>query len=366
MTDDKLKKTSWDTIVIGGGQAGLVTGYYLKKLKVDFVILDAHAITGDSWRRRWDSLRLFTPNWLNSLPGMPFPAGDEFPSKDAVADYLISYKEAFDLPVQNGCHVIGLNKTTSGYQVTASDGIRFAASVVIATGNYTKPKIPAFAKTLDRSTKQVHSSNYLNSSQLPDGDILVVGAGTSGLQIALDLVQNKRKVYVAGKPPGHIPDLIFKYFAKQFVWFATNILNTSTPIGRKAGKAFKSGQAAPLINITLHDVIDAGATHLPRIVETNEGWPVSADGRQLKVANIIWATGFTPDYSWVKINGCFDDNGYPLTTRGISNNCEGMYFIGSAFQYGLTSAWLGGVARDADFICQDLSRFVKQKLKSIA
>jgi putative flavoprotein involved in K+ transport len=153
-----------------------------------------------------------------------------------------------------------------------------------------------------------------------------------------------------------IPDFVFRYFEKPFVWFASNMLTTKTPMGRKVGKAVKGGKGAPLIGISMKDIQRAGIRDVPRIVGTRDGWPVTEDGLSLPVYSIIWATGFQPDYgSWINIEGCLDEQGYPLTERGVSMATAGLYFVGSTFQFGLTSAWMAGVGRDAEFVCRALA-----------
>jgi putative flavoprotein involved in K+ transport len=348
-------KNYWHTIVIGGGQAGLATGYHLKKMNIDFLILDAEEQTGDSWRSRWNSLRLFTPAWNNGMPGCPFP-GDHhsFPTKDEAADFLLEYKEKFDLPVLYNSRVMMAKKSTHGFQIKLKERSLETQNLVIATGNYTIPKIPGFAKELHTYVRQLHSSFYKSPDDLPFGNILVVGAGTSGFQIAMDLLHEKRSVYIAGKPTAQIPDFIFKYFGKQFVWVNKYILNTSTPMGRKFQAAIMKGKGAPLIHISPEEAQLAGVKILPRLKGAQEGWPVTENDERMEVSAIIWCTGFHPDYSWLDLPGAIADNGYPLTFRGISPNHPGLYFVGSSFQYSLTSTWMGGVGRDAAYVVNHL------------
>lgn len=350
-----------DTIVIGGGQAGLAAGYYLSKMKREFIILDAHEQTGDAWRRRWASLRLFTPAWLNGLPGMPFPGKPgHFATKDEVADYLRAYHKKFDLPVRHNCKVLRVTKKAEKFEVVTREGSLFADNVIVATGGYQQPKIPAFAGDIDPAVHQIHSLAYRNPPALPDGDVLVVGAGTSGLQIALDIRSSQRSVYIAGSPTTHIPDFVFRYFARPFVWFASHVLTMKTPMGRKASEAIKTeGKGAPLINVSMKDIYQAGIRHVTRIVGVRDGSPVAENGVTLAVSSIIWATGYSPSYSWIDIPGCLDGQGYPATRRGISSAVEGLFFVGSTFQYSLTSTWMGGVGRDAEFVCRALAGSTK-------
>jgi putative flavoprotein involved in K+ transport len=344
-------KKYWQTIVIGGGQAGLATGYHLEKKNIDFLILDAEARTGDSWRKRWNSLRLFTPAWNNGMPGSPFPGNQNyFPTKDEAADFLLEYKEKFELPVLYNARVMMVKKSNNGFQIMLKDQMLETQNLVIATGNYAIPKIPAFAKELNGGIQQLYSSYYKSPDDLPEGKILVVGAGTSGFQIAMDLLHEKRSVYIAGKPTAQIPDFIFKYFGKQFVWMNKHILNTGTPMGRKLQAGIMQGKGAPLINISPESAQLAGVKILQRLTGAKDGWPVTETGEKIEASAIVWCTGFRPDYSWMDLPGAVAANGYPATFRGVSSKYPGLYFVGSLFQYSLTSTWMGGVGRDAGYI----------------
>jgi putative flavoprotein involved in K+ transport len=359
----------WDTIVIGGGQAGLAAGYYLKKMKKKFIILDAGGQVGDAWRRRWDSLRLFTPARLNGLPGMPFPGKPGyFPTRDEVADYLWIYEKKFDLPVRCNCKVLYVIRGEGKFEVGTREGVLSADNIIVATGSYQQPKIPAIAQQIDPMVHQIHSLAYRCSEDLPAGDVLVIGAGTSGVQIALDVRgdrgdqrdvpgdRDQRQVYLAGEPTARIPDFVFRYFERPFVWIASHILTVNTRAGRKVRKAIKEeGKGAPLIGVSMEDVYAAGIRHVSRITGVRDGRPMTETGVSLPVSAIIWATGFLPDYSWIRIPGCIDGQGYPLTQRGVSPAIDGLYFVGSTFQFGLTSTWLAGVGRDARYVCGALA-----------
>jgi len=185
---EHVSQERFDVVVIGGGQAGLATGYYLARHGLRFVILEEHTRVGDSWRNRWDSLRLFTPAHYDGLPGLRFPLLPyAFPTKDQMADYLELYAATFDLPVRTGVRVDGLRcAEDDGYVVSAGDARWLAAQIVVATGAYHEPRMPDFASELDPEIRQLHSSQYRNPRQLRAGGVLVVGAGNSGAEIALD------------------------------------------------------------------------------------------------------------------------------------------------------------------------------------
>ena len=194
-----------DIVVIGGGQAGLALGYHLVRAERNFVILDAGTRVGDGWRRRWDSLRLFTPAKFDGLPGLPFP-GDRlaFPTKDEQADYLEAYAARFSIPVRTGIRVERVRRDGDGFLVEAGSRRWRASSVVLATGAEQVPFVPAFADRIAESILQLHSSEYRNPAQLRPGPVLVVGVGNSGAEIALELSAD-REVLLAGQPVGSCP-----------------------------------------------------------------------------------------------------------------------------------------------------------------
>jgi len=355
--EDYGQKKHWGTIIIGGGQAGLATGYHLQKLKEDFIILDASEKTGDTWRNRWDSLRLFTPRWANALPGAVFPPGHSlFPGKDETADYLSGYSISFGLPVMNQTRILRVEKKQEGYELTHAKGIFTCNNLVIASGSYTVPKIPAFAKNVDPEIYQVHAAAYRRPAELPPGDVLIVGAGTSGIQIAIDVAVSKRKTYLSGTPPAQIPYFAIHYLGRPFIWVLQNIITLKTVMGRKAQTAIKSkGGGSPLIGISVKDAQKAGAMHVGRVQGLLAGYPVLEDGTVMNhVSSVIWCTGFSNDFSWINIENITDEKGYLLGTRGVSEH-KGLYFVGMVFQYGLTSNWINGVGRDAAYVAAHIN-----------
>ncbi|HSJ84038.1 MAG TPA: FAD-dependent oxidoreductase [Acidimicrobiia bacterium] len=348
----------FETIVIGGGQAGLATGYQLARRGLPFVILDADERVGDSWRKRWASLRLFTPARYDSLPGMPFPAHrSTYPTKDEMADYLESYATRFDLPIRGGVKVDRLIKEGERFVVRAGD-LRFQAdNVVVATGAYHVPRVPIFASELDPSILQMHSSRYRDPSQLREGAVLVVGAGNSGAEIALDVSPHHR-TWLSGRDPGQeptragtLPDRLFT----PIMWFvASRVVNVRNPIGRKVRDRFiDPPRGIPLGRARRKDILAAGIERVPRTTEVRDGNPVLEDGRALDVTNVIWCTGYVPDYSWIDLP-IVGANGYPTHTRGVVESQPGLYFVGLLFLSTLSSALVGGVGRDAEHIAAHL------------
>ena len=194
-----------ETIVVGAGQAGLAAGAALHNRGITPIILDQNDRLGDSWRSRWDSLRLFTPAEHDGLPGLPFPAPrGSFPSKDEMADYLETYATARGLSPTLSTRVVNASRSASGWTVSTTQGELRAAHLIMATGTNSTPRLPRLSAELPPTAPQLHSSAYLNPNQIAPGDVLVVGAGTSGAEIALELASTHR-VTLAGRPTPHIP-----------------------------------------------------------------------------------------------------------------------------------------------------------------
>jgi putative flavoprotein involved in K+ transport len=351
--DGKYDRRPKQTIIIGGGQAGLSVGYYLKKRGIPFTILDANARIGDAWRNRWDSLRLFTTARYTGLPGSPFPAGPTaFPTKDQMADYLESYAERFSLPVENNARVDALIKIGDRFIVTAGGRKYEAEQVVIAMSNYQNPQIPEFARELDESITQLHSYQYRNPSQLGEGGVLIVGAGNSGADIAMELAP-KHQTWMSGKESGHVPFRIESFFGRyilgrvvRFVFH--HVLSLGSPIGRNRRDALLHGKA-PLVRVKPKDLVRAGIERVSRVVGVRDGRPLLEDGRVLDVSNVIWCTGFGPSFSWINLP-VFDESGLPIHERGVTSSVPGLYFVGLHFLYALTSDTLMGIGRDAKHI----------------
>lgn len=348
----------FDTIVIGGSQAGLAAAYHLRKAGTSYVILEASDRVGHGWRARWDSLRLFTPAKYNGLPGHRFPAPRwNFPTKDEMADYLESYAKHFDMNVRTGVAVDGLTRRNGGYVVNAGDERFEADNVIVATGAHQHPKVPAFAAALDPGIEQVHSVDYTSPAQLKDGPALIVGLGNSGAELAIELAP-RHQTYVSGKPSAEIP---FKHggvgarFGLPVIRFAGRcILTYGTPMGRKVLPKL-AAQAAPLIRTKAKHLEQAGVEFVARVTGVEGGRPVLDDGRVLDVRNVIWCTGFRYRFDWIDLP-VFDEDGTPRHTRGVAEQAPGLYFIGLAFQYAAASDVVTGVARDAAFIVKHLAR----------
>jgi putative flavoprotein involved in K+ transport len=343
------------TVVIGGSQAGLAVGYYLKRRGLPFVILDENDRIGDAWRKRWDSLRLFTPGRYNSLPGMPFPGLPwTCPTKDETADYLEAYAGAFELPVRTRIKVDRLAKTKTGdrFEVTCGADTMFAENVVVATGAFHNPRVPSFARELDERIVQLHSKEYRNRSQIQEGAVLLVGAGNSGAEISIELAPH-HQTWLSGPDTGQEParaGSLLDRLVTPIMWFMATRLTVKTAPGRKLRDRFLDPpRGIPLGRVRRRDFAAAGIKRVPRMTGVKHGYPLLEDGTILRVSNVIWCTGFRPDFDWLDLS-LPTHNGLPIHDRGIVESCPGLYFMGLLFLYSLSSALVGGVGRDAAHI----------------
>jgi putative flavoprotein involved in K+ transport len=347
-----------ETLVIGGGQSGLVMGYHLSRRGLPYAIIDANDRIGDAWRNRWDSLRLFTPNRLNGLSGMPFPGGYHwgFPSKDEMADYLESYARRFDIRVETGVRVERLSREGDRFVATAGNRRFEADNVVVAMSSWQQPRIPQFASELDPSIVQLHVAEYRNPSQLQEGGVLVVGAGNSGAEVANELART-HDVWLSGPDTGNIPFRPESVAARILMPIIGRIifhrvLTTSTPIGRKVRPKWVS-TGEPLIRVKPKDLAAAGVDRVPRVTGVQHGQPQLEDGRRIDVANVVWCTGFHPGFSWIDLPVLGPQG--PVQHRGIVESEPGLYFLGLKFLYSVSSEQIHGVGRDAAHIADAIA-----------
>jgi putative flavoprotein involved in K+ transport len=353
-----MQTESIETVIIGGGQAGLSVGYHLRKHGRKFVILDASARVGDAWRNRWDSLRLFTPAHLDGLDGMPFPGPrGAFPTKDEMADYLEAYAKHFALPVRSNVRVERLSRQGQRFVVEAGDIAIEADNVVVAMAGLQVARVPAFASQLAPSMVQVHAKDYRNVGQLQDGGVLVVGVGNSGADIAMETIKT-HPTWIAGKESGHIPFRIEPFFARHVLvrivrFIGHRVLSIRTRIGRKL-RPVLLGRAAPLVRVKPHDLVDAGVVRVPRVSGVLDGLPVTDNGTVLDVTNVVWCTGFRAGFSWIDLP-VLGDGQYPAHEAGVVEQERGLYFVGLHFLYSMTSETINGVGRDARRIARHIA-----------
>jgi len=346
----------FDTIVVGGGQAGLAIGRELVRQGRNIIVLDAHRRVGEAWRSRWDSLRLNTPAKYDGLPGVRFDAPRlSFPSKDAMADYLETYVETQGIPVRLATRVERLYREDDRYVAVAGSERFVGRNVVIATGCHEAPRVPDFAEKLDPSIAQVHSSKYRGPDSLPEGGVLVVGCGNSGAEIARD-VSTTHETWISGKVPGQLPfrhGPVVAALVFPIVRFAgLHVLTADTRLGRKAEPHIRH-HSPPLIRTRVPELLAAGVHMVPRTVGTVEGRPELEDGASLDVRSVIWCTGWEENFPWVDLPGF--EEGRPAQYRGVVRDHPGLYLLGLEFLYAEGSGTLPGIGRDARYVAHHIA-----------
>jgi putative flavoprotein involved in K+ transport len=338
---------NYEAVIIGGGQAGLTMGYFLKKEKVSFVIIEKNGNAGDSWRQRYNSLVLFTPRRYSSLPGLQMRGpSEDFPTKDDMADYLIDYVKHFDLPVVLNTNVIQLNKLPDGsFIIKTNSGIIKAQHVIIAAGAFHKPYIPPLIKD-GTDAFQLHSSEYRSPEEVPGGEVLIVGGGNSGAQLAVELAKGRKVTIAVGHRMKFLPltilgKSIFYWLEKLGLLFA----------GKDTIKgSWFQKQNDPIFGKELKTLIQNKKVDVkPKAIQVSETEVLFEDGTQRDFKSIIWSTGFVPSYDWIHIEGVISDEGKPIHKRGITE-IRGLYFIGLPWQYQRGSALICGVGRDAEHL----------------
>ncbi|MCI3921349.1 NAD(P)/FAD-dependent oxidoreductase [Paenibacillus sp. TRM 82003] len=336
-----------EVLVIGAGQSGLAAGYFLKQEGVSCAILDSGSDIGEAWRTRYDSLVLFTPRRYSSLPGFAFKGDpDGYPTKDEMADYLREYSSQFSLPVFLNTTVFRLEKTPDGFHALTNRESIEAKYVIIATGPFQKPFIPRFANELSNNVYTIHSSEYRNPSQLEDGSVLVVGGGNSGAQIAVELAKEREVFISVGH---HLKFLPLKLFGASIFWWMdkTGLLHAHR--GTLVGSLLEK-QKDPVFGRELQAILNQENVALkPKATDAKNDLVFFEDESVLHVQNIIWATGFKADFGWICIPRAFNHNWVPLHARGVSP-VQGLYFLGLPWLNTRSSALVGGVGKDAEYL----------------
>ena len=337
-----------DYIIIGAGQSGLAIAYYLTKQQASFVLVDANEEIGAPWLKRWDSLKLFTPSEFNSLPGLAFPhKKGHYADKYEVAAYLKLYVSTFKIPVEFNQKITSLEKEEGVFKLKSLDRVFTAKNVIVATGPFHKPFTPPCHLKVSKDILQIHSEHYKSTDQLQEGATLVVGAGDSGVQILNEISKTNRPVYFSGNTD--ITSLPQEILGKTLWWWFSKVgfltANKYSWIGKKLSE---TGQ--PVIGTDVKSLFKRpNITCVGRTLDANDEKITFEKQEVSTIKNIVWATGFKPNFSW--IDGVeLDESLYPKNYRGVSKTLEGLYFLGLPWLYTRGSATLGGVKRDAKYL----------------
>jgi putative flavoprotein involved in K+ transport len=342
-----------EVAVVGGGQAGLAIGYFLKQQGRRFTILEASDAPAAAWRARWDSLRLFTSVRYDSLPGRVFPGdADSYPGRDDVVAYLTDYARAFELPVELNSVVQAVRRADGGYRVELDDRTYPAEQVVIATGPFQLPRVPPIARPLDAGVVQFHSTAYRRPEQVPAGPVLVVGGGNTGFQIAEDLAETHDVHLSIGSRQTPLPQRVAGHDLFRYLE-ALGLMRVT--VNSRLGQRLRYRDT--LINSSPRDARRRGIRLRGRTIDAQGSEVIFADGSRLAPAAVIWASGFAVDHSFVHVP-VFDDAARLMHRRGVTA-APGLYFLGLTWQYTRGSALLGWVKNDAQFIAQRIADFAQ-------
>lgn len=359
-----------ETVIIGAGQAGLATGYHLRRRGRPFLIVEANDRVGDGWRRQWDTLRLYSPAKYDALPGMPFPAPKwSFPGKDDFADYVESYAARFELPVALGVRVDRLEATGAGYALTCGRERIEADNVVVATGTFGRtPLVPAYADQLDPMILQLHSSEYRRPAELRPGLVLVVGASHSGSDVAYEVAE-RHSTILCGRDTGQIPvtlrSPLFKVVFPAMLFMFRHVLTRRTPMGRKEMDHFRF-RGGPALRVQAADLARRGVERVvDRVTGVQDGHPVLANGRVVQAANVVWCTGFRQVFDWIDLPVLGAD-GWPQEMRGVVERAPGLFFGGLGFQYAASSMLITGAGRDAAYVAQRIAERPRARSEALA
>lgn len=343
-----------DFVIVGGAQAGLSFAYYLKKMNKEFLIVDGDKEIGASWLNRWDSLKLFTPTEYNHLPGLNFKAPKgHYPDKYEVANYFKTYQEHFDIPIQFNTLITDVRKDAQGFTLTHNGGSIKAKNVVIATGPFHTPYTPPCHQLISKDVTQMHSNFYKSTEQLQEGAALVVGAGDSGYQILDEISKdNSRTVYFSGETK--VKSIPQKFLGKTLWWWLTKVgflkYNKYSWIGKRISRSTQ-----PIIGTDVKEILARPNVIAVGRTKDASGPTIHFEKQSVStIKNIVWATGYRPNFSWIEGLELDVDN-YPKNYRGVSN-IEGLYFIGLPWMYTRGSATLGGVSKDAAYIADYIAK----------
>ena len=339
-----------EVAVIGAGQAGLAIGYFLSRQGRRFVILDCAGEIGSAWRERWESLTLFTPRRYSALPGLPFPGDpDGYPARDEVIAYLEHHAGTFHLPIELNSEVKRLELGDHGrFRLELPERTITADQVVVATGPFQSPYVPTFADRFAADVFQTHATGYRKPDQVPKGTVLVVGGGNTGFQITKELSATHKVALSVGSRQMPLPQ---RPLGRDLFWWLTKAGVLSATVESRLGRRLRHRDT--LIGSSPRELERRGVELKPRAIDTDGRTVRFEDGSELEVDAVIWATGYRPDYSWIK-PPVFDAGGLLRHRRGVTD-VPGLYFLGLTWQHTRGSALIGWVKDDAAFIAKRIA-----------
>src|SRR5215207_845207 len=349
-----------DVAVVGGSQASLAMGYYLRKLGRRFVILERADSIAPAWRERWDSLTLFTPRRYSALPGLPFPGDpDRYPTRDEVIAYLERYEETFELPIELNSEVRRLSESDGRFILEWHERTITSNQVVVATGPFQTPHVPKIAENLEPGVWQAHSTGYRRPSDVPEGTVLVVGGGNTGFQIAKELSATHKVILSVGTRQKPLPQRVA---GRDVFWWLTKTGLIHKTVESRLGQRLKDRDT--LIGSSPRQITRRHGVELkPRATAVSGRTVRFDDGTEVQVDAVIWATGYRPDFSWIDIP-IVDENGRLRQRRGVTD-VRGLHFLGLTWQWTRGSALIGWVKDDAAFLVERIAALHEAKTRAL-
>jgi putative flavoprotein involved in K+ transport len=335
-------------------------GYFLKRQGLRFLIVEADSIAS-AWRERWESLTLFTPRRYSSLPGFSFPGDpDGYPIRDEVVAYLEEYARRFELPIEEDRRVLSMTADDGRFMLEVDGKTITADQVVVATGPFQAPYVPDVAERLDQDVFQVHATGYRKPENIPEGTVLVVGGGNTGFQIAKELSGTHNVVLSVGSRQTPLPQ---RLLGRDLFWWLTNSRLFNTTVESRLGRRLSKRET--LIGSSPRELERRFDVELkPRLVDANGRAVRFEGGGELEVDAVLWATGYRPDYSWIRLP-VFDSDGRLRHRRGVTE-VLGLYFVGLTWQHTRGSALIGWVKGDAAFITGKIAELQQQRSRERA
>ncbi len=347
-----MRRDRYEVAVVGAGQSGMAIGHFLARQGRHFVILDAADSIGATWRARWDSLVLFTPRRYDSLPGLPFPGEpDGYPTSVEVVAYLERYASEFDLPIELNSAVRSLAAADGKFVVELEDRVVNADQVVVATGPFQTPQVPDAARGLGPEVVQLHGADYRSPEGLPKGTVLVVGGGNTGFQIAEELAGSREVHLSIGSRQAALPQ---RLLGRDLFWYLDRTGLMGKSIESRIGRRMKQRDPV-LVGSRPRAIRRRGVTLHPRAVSAFGRTVRFADGSDVEVDAVIWATGYRPDHAWISLP-VTDPAGRIRHRRGVTE-VPGLYFLGLPWQHTRGSALLGWVKDDAEYIAERVDAY---------
>lgn len=342
-----------DVAIIGGGQAGLAIGYFLTQQGHRVAILERASELAPAWRERWDSLTLFTPRRYSALPGLPFPGEPAgYPTRDEVIAYLERYAETFELPVEPNCDVKQLDRAGDGrFRLEAAGRAITAEQVVVATGPFQTAYVPKLNEKLSGELFQTHAVGYRRPGDVPEGTVLVVGGGNTGFQIAKELSATHKVTLSIGSQLKPLPQRVL---GRDLFWWLTKTRLLNRTVESRLGRKLSTRDT--LIGSSPRETTKRYGVELkPRLVDADGRRVRFEGGSELEVDAVIWATGYRPDYSWIK-QPVIGEDGRLRHRRGVTD-VPGLYFLGLTWQHTRGSALIGFIKDDAEFIAERIAQY---------